>query len=204
MAKIRPLNAADKQNMSGEVTQLFSTSRGIDLGSVESKQLFGDVEHEGEFENSAIYTQRGYIQLAIPVLNFFLAGVKARILKNILNNKNIEDIALGRIFYSIEEGKEYHIRDVGAQKDFIYDSRKVLYGGAYIRYLIEQLDVEGELAKIRYGIINAALSKIKSVKNMGKELGTFDYVSMCGTITTNESDIHIIAKGNYGYRGIKV
>ena len=192
MAKIRPLNAADKQNMSGEVTQLFSTSKGIDLGSVESKQLFGDTEHEGESENSAIYTQRGYIQLAIPVLNFFLAGVEARILKNILNNKNIEDIALGRIFYSIEEGKEYHIRDVGAQKDFIYDSRKVLYGGTYIKYLIEQLDVEDELAKIRYGIVNAALSKIKSVKSMCKELGTFDYVSVCGTITTNKSDIHII------------
>ncbi len=163
MAKIRPVSYKDLKDTYGEVKTPLSMSSSLDDSSVESVSIFGDENSvEKEFENLDVYLKRGYIKLAIPVLNFFLAGGHARVMSLILG-KDVEAIALGQRYYDLEQDVECSVENIQSGKLY---GEHILMGGSYIRWLVDNLDVEQqiciELEKICKKAIKPFLSGLKS------------------------------------------
>lgn len=145
MAKIRPIEAYDIRDTYGAVQTTLSMSNTIDSSTVESISIFGDRDADDSlYENLSVYHRTGYIKLALPVLNFFLAGEKAKVLHCLLPDYDVEAIARGQRYYDLYEGKEYAAENM--QIDKIY-GENILLGGNYIKWLIEKLDVQKEICK---------------------------------------------------------
>lgn len=167
MAKIRPVNYKDLKDTYGEVKTPLSMSSSLDDSSVDSVSIFGEESGaEKELENLDIYLRRGYIKLAIPVLNFFLAGGHARVLSLILRN-DVEAIALGQKYYDLESNCECSVERLQSNKLY---GENILMGGNYIRWLIDQLDVEAEICRELEPYCVKSLKKVlKSLKREEKK-----------------------------------
>lgn len=175
MVKIRPVNFSDKVDMQGTVEDPLVLKSN---NTVVSPKLFGNTDRRdnSEFENTDIYNMRANIDLAIPVVNFFLQANDCRILKNILKKDNVNDIAWGRVAYV--KSKECEIK-LSEFKDYIYTD-DILLGGDYLLYLIDNFDV------------NAAIyEKIQSL--------AFDGLVYSGVISSKAlNDIEIRVTENQG------
>lgn len=178
MAVIRPFNSAeDKRHLTGAVTESISTMSPVMGKSVTSAYLCGCTMHNIETYDSDIYNASPYIELSMPVLNSFLIGKEANNLKMILNKPNILDIAKGMVVFDKDAKEEISAKQLTS--DMVY-TNSMLIGGDYIRYLIDELDVEEELGIILLNIV------AKALKSMRKKVETLDDVYQYGEFVDNE------------------
>lgn len=153
MAKIRPIKSTDIRNASGKVSVAKSDSVLYDNASVESSAIFGTKQGiKSDYENTEIYNKSGYISLAMPVLNYFLAGSKCEVLKKILD-VDASKIADGQIIYDKKNNRVYTLQEA---KSIDY-SKDLLIGGEYLEYVIDNFDVEAEIRKVLWGMIRKVL-----------------------------------------------
>lgn len=159
MAIIRPFSSVeDKRHLSGAVTESISTVSPLMGKSVTSPYLCGYAKHGQDLCDSDIYNESPYIELSMPVLNPFLIGKEAHNMKLILNKANIQDIAKGMVVFDLITKKEMTAKQLTSEMSY---SSSILIGGEYIRYLIEQLNVEEEIGIILLDIVAKALKRMR-------------------------------------------
>ena len=146
MVRIRPIRQRDIMYISGgEVTQPTGAEDYSIDSSPESTKIFGRVADDTDAdkikENVDIYNKRGHIALAIPVLNFFLAGSEFNVLKKLFPSNDIARIASGQVMYDVNTRSEVTADN---QTGKVYNS-DILIGGDYLLKLIDDMDVESEL-----------------------------------------------------------
>ena len=157
MAIIRPFSDRDKKNLEGAVTESLGSSIGSVGRSVSSVMLCGRINNpKSMMYDSDAYNMSPYIDLAMPVLNPFLVGAEGNNIKTILNKSNIMAIAQGSVIFDKSKGIEIDAKSLSA--DAVY-TNDILLGGDYIRYLIDNLDVEEEIGSILVGIVAKGLKR---------------------------------------------
>lgn len=190
MALIRPINRRDLVDTECEVTTPLGKNKSVDAKTVESDVIFGkDIgvgdDDDDDFENTDIYHKRGYIDLAIPVLNFFLAGPKAFILSKMLN-ADIYSIAMAKLVFDKRLNKPMLVSQLS--KEDIY-TKDILIGGEYILYLIDHLDVSKKIQVYLNGIIVAVAKKDSNYKAILKADKT-DWLHW--TFTEGSGQFHVV------------
>ena len=183
MAKIRPFSEVDKKDLTGPVEEVVGSLSTMGGSSVTSGALCGFKNTKAPYNTSDIYNMSPYIELDIPVLNPFLAGSKADVLKLILNKKNLVDIANGMVFYNKLTGEEKSFSAKDTNDDY---NDNILIGGDYIKFLIDQLDVDEEIDMILYDIVKSALKK------SGNQVKDSTPLSFYGKIKQNSDGIVIV------------
>lgn len=188
MAKIRPLKSEDLGQTEGVVEEPLSKRKAGSSATVVSEDLFGSTSQNksSRYENTEIYHKRAYINLAMPVLNFFLAGSGAQILSKILRVDAYE-IAIGREFYDLQRKESFTMSKCSS--DMVFDRSRYLIGGDYLRYLIKNLDIETELTnRVKMYVMKAAKSDkvCKKMFNDGVDVDDMFYV------TRKQGQMHVV------------
>ena len=159
--KMRSITKEDKARMVanlGEANIKSSPMTGLDKAmdkpnNVVSGTIFGKVRREdddGEHEYEDRYTRVGYINLAKPVLNQFIAGRKAPVWRKVLGFKQDEimNIINAKTVLDVEKGELISISSVGSKA---YNPEKYLFGTDVLLYFLDKVNIDEVLEKTLIG-----------------------------------------------------
>lgn len=174
--RIRPINESDKSNMFGVVSLPTTAVGSMNRYTPSSREIFqNEEEKDKRYDAQGEYNRRGYINLTMPVMNYFLGGKKLVLLSRILGRSDLFKIANGDVLYDREADEEVNITDKSASSIRFNPDRHLL-GAAYVEYLIEQLDpekvavseikeqIEKVFSKKEYELLKPAYYKIKNAR----------------------------------------
>lgn len=207
-AKIKPITDAIRKETYGLVnTTLTNKDVGYVGANVQSPAIFGKKETSSltGLEYQGTYNRLGYIDLALPVLNFFLAGTNCNIIKKILGEQDLSEIAKGSIIYDVKNRQKIFVENIKA--DMLYDRENILIGGDYIKYLVTNLNIRKEIRKEIFLIVKSVLGSQAAIK---KEYGieTWEDVGNYCSIGFGSGEIQVIGDVYlnivYEFKGKKV
>lgn len=198
--RVRPLNRRDLVNMTGVVDKITSAKERKNMATTESEELFYNKAERGnrDYEEQGPYNRRAYIDLALPVCNYYLGNKRLELLGTILkkSKEEIDKISKGVIIYDMDEG-EQDFRMQPELRRKRYDAEKMLIGGQYVKKLLEDLDVEEELR----AIMRIPLKKLLSLESV-VDVDSVGNIIRLSVSERQETDIWIV--DHYYFRGIKV
>lgn len=190
MAIIRACKTREGQFVDiSAATGCVTSHTGLDVTkSVESTALFGGgtaSKNKSLIDNS-IYTNMAYINLAIPVMNYFLGGLELSVFSKLITAWYGEDapkvsaIASGQVMFSKKENAPIYSHV--AKNSGLEYSDDILIGAEYIEYLIKNIDVNILLER---EVFDIACNAVKKLKNRSIKIGK-------ATITRGEGKYWIL------------
>ena len=203
-ATIKPMSRNAIKDTYGEVRSEIVRSI-VRADAVDSPNIFGsdDTGDLGDFINDAQYYRRGYIELAVPVVNTFAIGTVSRdaatdSLSKILDLKNLlYKVVNASVIYDKKLGQLLHPDSIDYETgkkadDLIYDKERYLLGGQYVRYLIDTFSFDHAIQADLFSILYEAMKGNRIVdSSAGDKLKTVS-LSKVGGI----SEVFEIKKGS--------
>ena len=167
--KFRPINRSDISRMIDNVNAGKITSPDIkDVnGTVISARIFKKYDESANPDKKEVpseFTKLGYIDLAIRVINPFLAGANASVWKlaSGMENKDVEDILNYRAVFDLQTEK--HIKITKAEESLPYDAERYLMGADYMEYIIKKQNFDALVKQKIYSHYSSKISKALGIK----------------------------------------
>lgn len=169
--KFRPISRGDLASLIADLNISKVTSSDIaEVGStVISADIFKNYNTDlnpDKKEVPAEYTKLGYIDLAIPIINPFLAGVhhSAWKIASGLESKEVDAIINYQCVYDLETNEFMYLDQF--TRDIQFDCERFLYGAACLRYLIEKRNFRTAVEEQTY---NHYVTKIAKILNVDRK-----------------------------------
>lgn len=161
---LRAMTPDDYKAFSTEVRSVSSKQGNAILDDVlDSARLFGyRSERDSVTQSVNRDNMRGYIKLAYPVVNRILS-MNGSLLAKILgvSSSEIKDVMDGTLVYSIDDGFLTYANQ-------LEDDANILVGGEYIKYLIDNFDLEEALYQEAWAIISVQIKSRVVPREVGK------------------------------------
>lgn len=173
MALIRPLKTngkdlVDIRETEGAVTSNIinsSTNSAINPRYLGAPQDDGVKRAKSDREDESIYTKTSFINLPLPVLNYFTAGNSFSAFSKILSEAygdevKVEDIVSGKVIFNKKTGES--MSSIGSSDvftDMVY-TPDILIGAQYLEYLLNQIDIDEVIIKTLVTFSRGVLKKI--------------------------------------------
>lgn len=173
MALIRPLKTngkdlVDIRETEGAVTSNIinsSTNSAINPRYLGAPQDDGVKRAKSDKEDESIYTKTSFINLPLPVLNYFTAGNSFSAFSKIISEAygddvKVEDIVSGKIIFNKKTGES--MSSIGSSDvftDMVY-TPDILIGAQYLEYLLNQIDIDEVIIKTLVTFSRGVLKKI--------------------------------------------
>lgn len=173
MALIRPLKTngkdlVDIRETEGAVTSNIinsSTNSAINPRYLGAPQDDGVKRVKSDREDESIYTKTSFINLPLPVLNYFTAGNSFSAFSKIISEAygdgvKVEDIVSGKVIFNKKTGES--MSSIGSSDVFtgmVY-TPDILIGAQYLEYLLNQIDIDEVIIKTLVTFSRGVLKKI--------------------------------------------
>lgn len=163
--RFRPINRRDLASMIPDMATSKVTSSDIaDVrGTVISSDIFKEYNkslNPDKKEVPAEYTKMGYFDLAIPIINPFLAGVNYSAWKiaSGLPNDVVNDIINYRMVYDKENGKPIYIDNL--TESLTFSRERYMFGAEYLKWVIGTRNFNTAVQEEAY---NYYVSRVSSI-----------------------------------------